>query len=114
MSHFDSNHFLNFRESLKRKNCEVFVLVMNKGTGEITMSGNLELAFNHLTETKRAEKRNSREWVPNKPIPKPPKPFEDLVQDQNCLRKYASDLLGFFKDKKQKLGQVSQIKKWDL
>ena len=63
---------------------------------------------------KRVVKRNSRDWVPTISIPKPPKPFEDLVQDQNCLRKYASDLLVFFKDKKQKLGQVSQIKKWDL
>ena len=107
MSHFNNANFANFREDMRKQNCEVFTIVRNKGTGEISMTGNNKMAMECLSDAARVERRCSRQWVPDKPFPEPPVHFEQLAVDQKGLRGYASTLLRHFLENKQKIGQVS-------
>ena len=107
MAHFKNAYYFKYQEYMKTKNCELFVLVKDKTTGKIEINGNKDLALNYLVDLSKTERRTSREWVPNKPIVKPPKSFPNLIQNQPMLRSYAAELLRFFMIKKQKFGQVS-------
>ena len=107
MSHFAISHFVNFRAHLQKKNCEIFAMVKDRKTGKVTMTGDMNAAYDHLCEVQKNKRRTSRDWVPVAPVPELPMPFDRLVLDQPKLRTYASSLLRHFMEKKQKLGKVN-------
>ena len=106
MAFFNLPHFVNFRAHMLKKNCEVFAIVKDKTTGQVTMTGDSKAAFSHLSEVEKREKRTSRDWVPIESPPQLPMAFSNLLQYQQKVRTYASALLRYFMDKKQKLGKV--------
>jgi hypothetical protein len=105
MSPLLNGNFLGFVNYLKNKNYEHFCLVKDTVTGKVVTSGNSGLALQHLNERNVSERRESREWIPEKEIIMS-KPFAKFVNDTKEVRTFASYLVQHFLGQRQRIGQV--------
>ena len=106
MSLFLNSKFINFREFATRK-YDLFSLAKDRQTGEIFITGNSQLALDHLKNMEKVKQRSSREWLPRAPQPDLPMPFAELVGAPAKLRQFSSLLLHHFLQSKLKLGRIN-------
>ena len=104
---FHQAAFKSFMTTVKSQNWDYHVVIKNRQTGDIVSCGNSDMAEKYLSEKSAKERRESGDWVPNKPISKMPVQLSRLMADTDLVRKYASKVITELLGPKQGLGTVS-------
>ena len=103
---FANAGYKKFVEATKASKYEYHVVVRDPLTGRILSQGDHQMAFEHLTKARAAERRTSGDWVPDQELVKLPKPLVEMVGETAALRRYTSQLITSLLGPKQRLGQV--------
>ena len=110
---FHQDAYKNFVKSVKPQKWDFHLVLKSSETGKVVHSGNSKLSEELVNQKHAKAERDSREWIPTKPISKMPTKMSETLSSTESVRKYSSLLLSELLAPKQRQGHGDFVL-WDI